>query len=77
MKKGIPPLLPWPMARVLPPMALWLVRLVAARARRPTACSPAAFPAMAMLRPMALVLALLRRMLSKMTLRVPAFRLTS
>ena len=70
------PLLLWSMARVLPPMALWLVRLVASRARGPTACNLAAFPAMAMLRPMALVLVLLRRMLLKMTLRIPAFPLT-
>ena len=35
---------------------------------------PAAFPAMAMLRRMALVLVLQRRMLLKMTLRIPAFR---
>ena len=75
MKKGAPLLLR-SMARVLPPMALWLVRLVASRARRPTACSLAAFPAMAMLRPMALVLAPLRRMLLKMTVRVLAFPLT-
>ena len=75
MKKGAPLLLR-SMARVLPPMALRLVRLVASRARRPTACSLAAFPAMAMLRRMALVLALLRRMLLKMTLRIPAFPLT-
>ena len=74
MKKGAPLLRS--MALVLPPMALGPVWLVASRARRPTACSPAAFPAMAMLRPMALVLALLRRMLLKMTLRIPAFPLT-
>ena len=43
---------------------------------KPTACSLAAFPAMAMLRRMALVLALLRRMLSKMMVRIPAFPLT-
>ena len=42
--------------------------------RRPTACSPAAFPAMAMLRRMALVLALPCRMLLKMMVRVLAFR---
>ena len=36
----------------------------------------AAFPATLMLRPMALVLVLLRRMLLKMTLRIPAFPLT-
>ena len=49
----------------------------ASRARGPTACSLAAFPAMAMLRPMALVLALLRRMLLKMIVRIPTFRLAS
>jgi len=76
MKKGAPLLL-WSMARVLPPMALWPVRPVASRARRPTACSLVAFPAMPLLRRMVLVLALLRRMLLKMTLRIPAFRLTS
>ena len=75
MKKGAPLLLR-SMARMFPPMALWPVRLVTSRARRPTACSLAAFPAMAMLRRMALVLALLRRMLLKMTVRVLAFPLT-
>ena len=73
MKKGAPLLLR-SMARMFPPMALWPVRLVTSRARRPTACSLAAFPAMPMLRPMALVLALLRRMLLKMMMRVPSLR---
>lgn len=50
------------------------VRLAASRARRPTACSLAAFPAMAMLRRMALVLALPGRTLLKMMMRVLAFR---
>ena len=68
MKKGA--LLLRPMARMLPLMALWPVRLVALRALRPTACSLVTFPAMAMLRRMALVSALLRRMLLKMMLRV-------
>ena len=64
------------MARMFPPMALRPVRLVTSRARRPTACSPAAFPAMAMLRRMVWVLAPLRRMLLKMMMRIPAFPLT-
>lgn len=76
MKKGAPLLLR-SMARMFPPMALRPVRLVASRARRPTACSLAAFPAMLMLRRTALVLALLHRMLLKMMMRIPVLRPTS
>ena len=64
MKKGAPP--PRPMARMLPLMALRLVR--------PAACSLVTFPAMVMLRRMALVLALPCRMLLKMMVRVPTLR---